>query len=90
MMSRLNKNEQSYRDAKNHIYGLAHNVSINGREQNALVRALQQIEEEGINDGASGQQIIRSMLFTLIDGLEYGNWPWIKNGVNTLKSKSNG
>lgn len=86
-MSRLHKLEQDYRDATGHIYGLAHNVCINGEEQNALVTALQNIELEGLKDGADGQLIIRNMLFTIVDGLAYGNWPWIKNGVNTLEVK---
>ena len=88
---RLDRSEQDFRDAKNHVYGLAHNVCVNGKEQNALLAAMQSTEMQMIKEGGTGEEIILSLLCILFDGLNYGNWPWIKNAVNTLdepKSRS--
>ena len=85
--ARLDRLEQDYRDAKNHIFGLAHNVCINGKEQAFLLRVLGDIEMESLKSGASGEQTIRNLLYPIIDGLSFGHWPWIVNGVNTLEEK---
>jgi hypothetical protein len=83
---RLDIMDKDYREAKNHVYGLAHNVCINGIEQKILLNELRSVEFE--MRAESGQTIISTMLGIILDGLHYGNWPWIKNGVNTLKSDS--
>lgn len=81
---RLDRMGQDYRDAKNHVYGLAHNVCKDGKEQKALLAAMQYTEQEMIKSGESGEAIILTLLGIIMDGLNYGNWPWIKNGVDTL------
>lgn len=90
-MSRLTRNnakrlnDQSYRDALNHVYGLAHNVCINGKEQKFLIAHLQDIEFVMIANGETGDRTIKELLCVIIDGLKFGNWPWIKNGINLLE-----
>jgi hypothetical protein len=37
-----------------------------------------------LKGGEDGKAIILTLMGIIIDGLQYGNWPWIKNGVNTL------
>ena len=76
-----------FASAKTHIYGLAHNVCHTGQEQRALITVLHKIEEECIGRGASGSETIQQLMFPIMNGLMYGNWPWIKNGVDTLKEK---
>lgn len=87
-MTRLDYTEQSFRDAKNHLYGLAHNVCVNGKEQNALLHAMGQTELRLYEEGASGLAVISILMGIITDGLRYGNWPWIQNGVNTLESST--
>jgi hypothetical protein len=84
MPVRLSRLDQDYRDAKNHVYGLAHNVCVNGKEQHALLSALGDVEMQMLKGGEDGKAIILTLMGIIIDGLQYGNWPWIKNGVNTL------
>lgn len=86
-MKRLDILEQDYRDAKNHLYRLAHNVCINGKEQAVLMTTLTKIEMHALNYGMEGKDIIKELLSCIYDGLAYDNWPWIKNGVNTLENK---
>lgn len=84
-MDRLDRMEADFRDAKNHVYSLAHNVCINdGKDQHALVDALRDIELHGLKCGDSWQRIIQCMISCIYDGLAFGNWPWIKNSVNNL------
>lgn len=87
MRTRLDRMDQDFRNAKNHIYGLAHNVCCNAGEQGYLLAVLGDIEMECYKNGATGQQIIRNLLTPIMDGLEFDNWPWIKNGVNVLEIK---
>ena len=84
-MIRLDRLKQDYRDAKNHIYGLAHHVCVDGKEQAFLLNHLGEVETHCLNHGMDGKDIIRELLNPIIDGLHYGNWPWIKNGVNVLE-----
>jgi len=73
---RLDRMSQDYRDAKNHIYGLAHNVCLDGKEQQALLSTIQDVELEMHKNGEDGKQIIITMLGVVFDGLRFGNWPW--------------
>lgn len=73
--------EDSFRHAKLACYSLAHSLGTNGLKQTKLVECLQGIEKHAIND----ELCIRSMLGVFYDGLAYGNWPWIRNGIDTLK-----
>jgi hypothetical protein len=82
---RLDSMSQDFRDAKNHVYGLAHNVCVDGLEQRALLNALSESETEMIRADEDGKAIILTLLGIIIDGVQYGNWPWVKNAVNTLK-----
>lgn len=81
---RLDINSQDFRDAKNHIYGLVHNVCLNDKEQEILIKTLQEEEQRMIDNREPGDVIIKHLLYPIMDGLSYGNWPWI---VNTLKIK---
>lgn len=66
-------------NAKYAYYKLANALGENGRKQAALVKALRELE----NDYYREEMLLRmNSLFQ--DGLAYGNWPWIKNGVDTL------
>jgi hypothetical protein len=87
MTVRLDSMSQEYRDAKNHVYGLAHNVCVNGKEQKTLISAMQDVERQMVTNGEDGKHIILTLLGIIIDGTQYGNWPWVKNGVNTLETK---
>ena len=73
---RLDSTSQDYRDAKNHIYGLAHNVCVDGIEQKRLLACLGKIELTCIESGISGKDTIRALLNPIMDGLIYNNWPW--------------
>jgi hypothetical protein len=73
---RLDRTSQDYRDAKNHIYGLAHNVCLNGKEQQALLSAMGNAEMEMYRVGEDGKQIILTLMGIILDGLRFGNWPW--------------
>lgn len=81
---RLSVGTTDYTDAKNYIYGLAHVVCRNGKEQKILLDTLHEIEYYSLTHGDEGHVIIRKLLNPIMDGLQYGNWPWIKNGVNIL------
>ena len=61
-MSRLDTMESDYREAKNHIYGLAHNVCIDGKEQKSLLSALHEAEMEMLGNGENGLKIIKDLL----------------------------
>jgi hypothetical protein len=75
-MKKARLEEQCLRDAKNHVYGLAHNVCNNKEEQAELLGVLQGIEKESILNGATGEQLIRNLLCPILDGLLWRNWPW--------------
>jgi len=81
-MARLEN--QEFRDAKQHVYGLAHNVCLNGKEQKALLDRLKDIEQHCMICGESGQRTIQLLLSCIYDGLAFGNWPWIVNGKDIL------
>jgi len=74
-MKRLDSMNQDYRDAKNHIYGLAHNVCLNGKEQKVLLAYLGDIEMHSLKYGESGERIIQLLISAIYDGLAFGNWP---------------
>lgn len=76
-MNRLTK-QIDYDEAVKHIYGLAHNVSLNKSEQYALISALDDIETHSIKVGESNHRIVQLMLSLIYDGLAFGNWPWTK------------
>ncbi len=69
---------EDYRRAKDHVYGLAHNVCESGTEQAQLVDVLREIETVGYKNGMKNIKIIKQMLFPIMDGLQFGNWPWTK------------
>jgi hypothetical protein len=75
--------DKDYQDAKKSCYSLAHSLGNNAGEQHALISALRdaETEETGYNN------IIRRMLAVFYDGLAYGNWPWMKSGINILTSE---
>jgi hypothetical protein len=70
-MKRLDRLEQNYRDAKNHIYGLAHNVCVNDKEQAALLSALGDVEMQMLKGGEDGKYIILTLMGIIIDSLQY-------------------
>ena len=74
-----------FNGARQSLYGMAHDVCKNGREQNALLLAFQHTEMEMIEQGESPKAITIALLGIILDGLKHGNWPWVKNGVNTLE-----
>ena len=88
-MSRLDSMEDDFRHAKNHVYGLAHNVAFLPGEQRALLSYIGEVEYNLYKEGASGERIIIELLGIIMDGLKYGNWPWIRNGLNTLEQRPN-
>jgi len=88
LIERLDSTEQSFRDAKNHVYGLAHNVCLNGKEQKVLLAYMGDIEIHSLKCGESGQRIIQLLISCIYDGLAFGNWPWIINSVNTLEKEN--
>lgn len=66
---RLDISTQSFRDAKNHIYGLAHNVCINGNEQRELLAHMLDIELKLMKDNSDGKEIILNLLGLVIDAV---------------------
>lgn len=84
-MERLDSSSDCYRSAIQHVYGLAHNVSNDKAEQDSIFYRMQEIERQCIEEGTSGLETVKELLSVILDGLSYGNWPWIVNGVNTLK-----
>lgn len=73
---RLSRIEQDYRDAINHIYGLAHNVCCERGEQTQLISALQDVEYEMTKQGETGKAIVLCLMGLITTGLAFGNWPW--------------
>ena len=57
----------AFRQAKNHIYGLAHNISENGEAQNQLLTNLQDTEINMIAQGESNFKIISTLLTIVHD-----------------------
>lgn len=76
--------DTSYRNAIQALAQLAHAVSLTGKEQNALITAIHEIEMID-RDSTHGKERIRAIVGMFYDGLAYGNWPWVVNGVDTLK-----
>lgn len=72
---RLSRTSQDYLDAKNHIYGLAHNVCLNNKEQEALILAIRDVEVEMSRAKEDGEQVIITLMGIILDGLKFGNWP---------------
>jgi hypothetical protein len=70
-----------YKKSMDALYSLAHSLGENGKQQNSLVSALHDIEKYENSDKGR----VRAGIAMFYDGLAYGNWPWIKNGVDTLK-----
>jgi len=66
---RLDASSQDFIDAKQHVYGLAHNVCLNGEEQRALLNELHDAENQLIANGWSGQTIIKTLLKVIADKL---------------------
>lgn len=79
-------NDKAYRDSIQALAILAHSLGENGRKQNALINAIHEIE---MNDRNSmhNKERIKSIVGMFYDGLAYGNWPWIVNGIDTLPNK---
>ena len=78
---------QDYKNAKEHIYDLANSVCVNKQEQQIMLRCLKEIEKHSLICGESNKRVIQLMLSCIYDGLAFGNWPWIRNGINILEYK---
>jgi len=65
----------SFRLAKDHIYGLAHVLTKNKEEQEALIDEMREIEMTEYRQGSKNSTIIKELLNPIVDGLFYGNWP---------------
>jgi hypothetical protein len=70
--------EQDFQNARQHIYGLAHDLAPDEQKQQQLITEIQQAELHSIRGGASNMDTIKLMLSPIMDGALYGNWPWAK------------
>jgi len=75
----------SYINAMQALTQLAHAVGNSSKEQDALISEIRERQKD-LNT-TSNREIVRNVVGMFYDGLEYGNWPWIVNGVNTLEEK---
>lgn len=73
---------QDFLDAKNYVFALAQSLCLDELERSSLTKALNDVENQLMSEGDSNKKIIELMLTTLLDGLKYGNWPWVMNGLN--------
>lgn len=68
-----------------HMFSLCHSIGENRAQQEALVEAIKEIDMDTI--GYSPRDKLARMLSLFYNGLAFGNWPWMVNGVNTLEDK---
>jgi len=61
-----------YHNAKDHIYGIAHNMGKDREEQIKLVDELHKIEMRYLTNKSSKEETIKEMLYILVNTLNEG------------------
>lgn len=74
--------DAEYQNAIKALNELASAVTPNTKEQYVLLMGINEIKNA---PSVSDRERVRTIIGMFYDGLAYGNWPWIKNGVNVLE-----
>lgn len=73
---------RDFLQAKDRVYGLAHNVCLNGKEQRALLSKLQDMELDMIQNRENNETIIVTLLDVIMDCFRYNEWPKLEKVNN--------